>query len=173
MSTADLGPWRAAGPDDAVALTDLERAANLATLGHVFPPERHPYPYDLVLDRWRRTLAEPGVTVEVRPGPTGLAALSAYDATTLRHLAVHPDHWGAGLAREGVERATSSIRAWGPGWALLWCLRENRRARGFYAHLGWRPTGVTRVAEWAPGPEELEYELDFAQTGRHGGSGHG
>jgi hypothetical protein len=47
--------WRAAGPDDALLLTDLERAANLASLGHVFAPDRHPYPYDDVHARWRRT----------------------------------------------------------------------------------------------------------------------
>ena len=29
--------WRTAGPDDAVALRDLERAANLVGLAHVFP----------------------------------------------------------------------------------------------------------------------------------------
>jgi GNAT superfamily N-acetyltransferase len=154
--------WRAAGPDDAVLLTDLERAANLATLGHVFPPELHPYPYDDVLARWRRTLAERGVTVDVSPGPDGLVALAAYDATTLRHLAVHPDSWGAGLARQGVDRATESIRAGGAARALLWCLRENHRARGFYAHLGWRETGITRAAEWVPHPEEMELELDLA-----------
>jgi GNAT superfamily N-acetyltransferase len=154
--------WRAAGPGDATLLTDLERAANLATLGHVFPPELHPYPYDDVLARWRRTLVEPGVVVEVRPGPDGLAALAAYDARTLRHLAVHPDHWGAGLARQAVERATASMRERGAHRAVLWCLRENHRARGFYEHLGWRATGATRAAEWLPHPEEMEHELDLA-----------
>jgi GNAT superfamily N-acetyltransferase len=154
--------WRAAGPGDAGPLTDLERAANLATLGHVFPPDLHPYPYDDVLARWRRTLVEPGVVVEVRPGPGGLAALAAYDATTLRHLAVHPEHWGTGLGRQAVARATEWMRTQGGDRAVLWCLRENHRARGLYAHLGWRATGVARPAEWVPHPEEMEYELDLA-----------
>ncbi|MCW2792429.1 MAG: family N-acetyltransferase [Nocardioides sp.] len=156
--------WRPATPDDAALLTDLERAANLATLGHVFPPDLHPYPYDAVLARWRRTLVEPGVRVDVRPGPDGLAALAAYDTTTLRHLAVHPGHWGAGLAREAAGRATAAIRDGGAGRALLWCLRENHNARGFYAHLGWRATGLTRAAEWVPHPEEMEYELDLGPS---------
>jgi GNAT superfamily N-acetyltransferase len=151
--------WRAAGPVDAGALTDLERAANLASLGHVFAPERHPYPYDEVLARWCRTLVEPGVTVDVRDDGDGLLAVAAYDGTTLRHLAVHPDHWGAGVARQAVDRATASIRGAGSG-------RENRRARGFYEHLGWSPTGAAQPAEWPPHPEEMEYALDL-------GSGNG
>lgn len=153
--------FRPAGPDDAQVLGDLERDANLASLGHVFAPSEHPFPEGAVVARWRAVLAEPGVSVEVVDGvddSAGLRCYVAHDATTLRHLAVHPDAWGEGLARRAVERAVASIRAAG-GRPRLWCLVENHRAQGLYAHLGWVASGVERRAEWPPHPAEVELVL--------------
>jgi GNAT superfamily N-acetyltransferase len=163
--------WRRATVDDAPGLRDLERAANLVALAHVFPPDRHAFPDEEVLRRWRATLVEPGVTVEVVDDASAAArgpllAYAAYDVTTLRHLAVHPDAWGEGLARVGVERAVAAARAAGAQRLVLWCLRENTRARGLYEHLGWRPSGTVRAARWPPHPEELEHELVLGS--RHG-----
>ena len=56
--------FRAASRDDLVALRDLERAANLAALGHVFPPERYPFPDDDVLARWALLFEDPDVGIE-------------------------------------------------------------------------------------------------------------
>ncbi len=144
--------WRNATVADAVALRDLERAANLVGLAHVF--EGLPFPDDGVLARWQATLADPEVTVLLTEG----AFTSWDDAGRLRHLAVHPDHWGAGLAREGVELAVTWIRAAGRV-PVLWVLAANHRARGLYEHLGWEPTGREQRAEWPPYPTELELTL--------------
>lgn len=152
-----MSEWRRALEADAGALTGLERDANLVALAHVFPPEQHPYPYDAVRERWLATLAEARVVVEVVDGPGRLDAFLAHDEHVLRHLAVHPDRWGDGLAREAVERAS------GRGASRLWCLADNHRARGLYAHLGWRETGATRRAVWPPHPVELE--LAVGSTG--------
>lgn len=144
--------WRLAGADDAVALRDLERKANLVALAHVFPGT--PFPDDAVLARWRSTLADPGVTVMMTE-----AAFTSWDtAGRLRHVAVDPDHWGEGLAREGVELAVAKIRA-GGGTPVLWVLEANHRARGLYEHLGWEPTGREQAAEWPPYPVELQLRM--------------
>ena len=152
--------WRTATADDAVALRDLEREANLVGLAHVFPGL--PFPDDGVLARWEATLTDPSVTTEVFDDPRPVA-LSAYDASgRLRNLAVHPDRWGRGLATAGVERAVTAIRAAGRV-PVLWVLVANHRARGLYEHLGWEPTGREQPAEWPPYPTELEYRLpEFA-----------
>lgn len=157
--------FRLATPADAEALRDLERAANLASLGHVFPPERYPYPDRGVLDRWRDTLAEESVRVEVVDGPGAPRAVVAYDAGTLRHLAVHPDDWGSGLGRAAVGQAVAGIASTGAERAFLWCLEENTRALGLYAHLGWRATGRTRRAQWPPYPIEGEHGVDLGRVG--------
>lgn len=150
--------FRPAAAGDAVALRDLEREANLQTLGHVFPPEHFPYPDAGVLARWREVLADGQVMVEVVDGSDGLACFAAYDATTLRHLAVRPSRWGTGLARAAVERAVDVIRAGGET-PRLWCLQANERAFALDRHLGWELTGAERTAEWPPYPMERELVL--------------
>ena len=82
--------WRRATADDAVALRDLERVASRAGLAHVFG--ELPYPDDDVLARWALLLGDPEVVVEVVEDEQGLVALTAHDGSTLRHLAVRPDH---------------------------------------------------------------------------------
>ena len=154
-----MTPFRRAGPDEAAALRDLEKAANLAALGHVFPPERYPFPDDDVLARWAIVLDDPSMTVEVMDGPSGLLAFTAYGGDLLRQLAVHPDAWGRGLARAGVGRAVAAIEAGGATEARLWCLVDNHRARGLYEHLGWRPGPERREAPWPPYPLEIDYVL--------------
>lgn len=152
---------RPATTDEAAALTDLERAANLVALRHVFDPALHAFPYDAVHERWERLLGDPDVVVEVVDGvgETGdLVCLLARDTTRVRHLAVHPDQWGRGLATAALARAETAIRAGGhrPG---LTCLQANDRARRLYESRGWRATGESRPAEFAPHPVELEYVL--------------
>ncbi len=150
--------FRAATAADAEALRDLERAANLVALGHVFDPREFSFPAEGVLARWRTVLDEPSVTVDVAEGPPGLIVFAAYDTATLRHLAVHPDWWGQGVGSAAVDRAVARIRAGGVA-PRLWCLVANERARAFYRRLGWEPTGAERQAEWPPYPTEIEMVL--------------
>jgi GNAT superfamily N-acetyltransferase len=141
--------WRRAGPADVVALRDLERSASRAGLAHVFG--ELPYPDDDVLARWALLLDDPDVVVEVVEDELGLVALVAHDGSTLRHLAVRPDHWGAGLGREAFARAEAA------GARRLWVLEANERARRLYDSVGWRPSGTTQECPWAPYPTEVEY----------------
>jgi GNAT superfamily N-acetyltransferase len=157
--------FRGANAADAPALRDLERSAGLAALGHVFPPDRHPYPSDDVLARWHLVLADQGVMVELAVDDRGPVCLLAYDEYgTLRHLAVAPRAWGQGLATAAVTRAVRAWRTAGHRDARLWCLAENHRARGLYERLGWRLTGLSQPAPWPPYPTEMEYALDLDQS---------
>ena len=141
--------WRVATSADAVALRDLERTASRAGLAHVFGDL--PYPDDDVLARWTLLLDDAEVVVEVVEDGLGLVALVAHDGSTLRHLAVRPDHWGAGLGREAFARAEAA------GARRLWVLEANERARRLYESLGWRPSGTTQECPWRPHPTEIEY----------------
>jgi GNAT superfamily N-acetyltransferase len=150
MTTATSDLFRPATDADADALTALERDTNLVALAHVFPDV--PYPDDEVRARWRSLLADPEVRVEVAGPAERLDVYLAWDDERLRHLGVRPDLWGQGLARAAVDRASGVRR--------LWVLRDNDRARGFYEHLGWAPSGLEQQAEWPPYPTELEYLRD-------------
>ena len=144
-----MSTWRRATDVDVVALRDLERVASQRGLAHVFG--QLPYPDDDVLARWALLLADPTVVVEVVEDEHGLVALAAHDGSTLRHLAVRPDHWSAGLGREGFLRAEAA------GARRLWVLADNTRARGLYASFGWAPSGDSQECPWPPYPVELEY----------------
>ena len=149
---------REATTADLAALRDLERAANLAALGHVFPPDRFPFPDDAVLARWSLVLDEPGVTTLVSQDDDGsLVLFAAYDDETLRHLAVHPDHWGQGLASAAIATA---LHAW-----------TSAAASGVPVVPGGEPSGPAalraprlarpgpdrREAPWPPHPIEMRY----------------
>lgn len=151
--------FRPARDSDLVALRDLERAATLGGLGHVFPPESYPFPDDDVLARWSIVMAAPDVDVIVAEDPLSerVIAFAAYDDTTLRHLAVHPDHWGEQLATAAIGASLQAMGLRGSVQAWLWCLEQNHRARRLYEHLGWRPTGETQDAQWPPHPVEMAY----------------
>ena len=139
--------FRTASPADADALTALERDTNLVALAHVFPGV--PYPEAEVRARWAALLEDPRIRVEVTGPVERLDVYLAWDDERLRHLGVRPERWGQGLARAAVRRAHGVRR--------LWVLRDNTRARGFYEHLGWSPTGAEQDAEWPPYPVEVEY----------------
>lgn len=155
--------WRRATEADAPALTELERVANLAALGHVYPRDRYPFPAGDVLARWHLVLTDPDVEAWLGDDDDGEpGAFVAYDSTTLRHLGVHPDAWGTGLARAAMDLAVAAIRARGSDTAELWCLVENTRARGLYEHLGWSATDDRQEAQWPPHPAEMRYTLSLS-----------
>lgn len=163
----DGAMFREATIEDLSSLRDLERVANLVGLSHVFPPERHPFPDGDVLARWALVLDEPGVDVLVQDsGAGGIDLFAAYDDRSLRHLAVHPDRWGDGLASTAIETVIRAMARRGTTVAELWCLEENRRARRLYEFLGWRPTTDRQRAPWPPHPTEMRYTRLIPQPGR-------
>ena len=151
MSDRGTRTWRRATAEDAVALRDLERIASQTGLAHVFG--ELPYPDDDVLARWALLLDDPEVTVEVVEDDRGCGASSPpTTAPRCRHLAVRPDHWSAGLGREGFLRAEAAGAR-----RLSGCFEANGRARRLYESLGWAPSGASQDCPWAPYPTEVEY----------------
>jgi GNAT superfamily N-acetyltransferase len=67
--------------------------------------------------------AEPGVAVEFQ----------------LQLLNVRRSYWGTGLAQRLHDEAV------GDRDAFLWVMRDNARARAFYARNGFRPDGATKI----------------------------
>lgn len=160
--------FRTATEQDLLALAELERDANLASLGHVFPPDEYPFPFDDVLARWRLVLDDPSAAVLVLDAPDDhrLEAFVAHDDDTLRHLAVHPDRWGEGVATAAIETALHAMDLRGTTAASLWVLKDNDRARRLYSFLGWSPTEEEREAPWPPHPAEIRYTRLIVQSDR-------
>jgi RimJ/RimL family protein N-acetyltransferase len=131
----------------------LQRAASLAGLSHIYPPDEFPYPDEAVRERWR--MFGGAVFVAERDG-TGVG-LAAIDACWLHGLYVVPEAWGTGVAAALHDAALAAL----PDCAevKLWVLEENRRARRFYEKHGWRRNGEARVVEYPPNPLDVGYSF--------------
>jgi GNAT superfamily N-acetyltransferase len=146
---------RAAEPGDEERLLAIQRASSLAALGHVFPPERHPFPDDAIRERWHTQLRRAEVTTLVAEVDGREAGLVSFSRAWLEILFVVPDHWGTGVAARLHDEAVVALER--P--CHLWVLEENHRARRFYDRRGWRPDGERRPANFPPRPTELRYTL--------------
>jgi ribosomal protein S18 acetylase RimI-like enzyme len=149
---------RRARPDESRVLTRLERAASEDALSHLFPADRYPYPVTEVTRRWRRLLRDPQVRVHVLEKDGEPVGVVAFDADTVLHVAVSPDHTRRGYGSALVEFATKELFDGGAACANLWVLVGNGAARAFYRTLDWRETEDRRDCEFPPAPPELRLE---------------
>lgn len=62
----------------------------------------------------------------------------------VEYVGVRPGEWGAGLAREVLERLCAELTADGFTRAQLWVYVSNQRAVGVYERLGWQAEGSPR-----------------------------
>lgn len=138
--------------DSAALLAELQELASLAGAGHIYPPERYPFPRAAVRARWE------AFEDWVQATPDGFVAVTD---GWLEAMYVRPAAWGTGLADELHAAAVAELRRRDGGRARLWVLEQNARARRFYERHGWRPDGSRRVVEFPPHPIDLGYELRF------------
>ncbi|NBE55618.1 GNAT family N-acetyltransferase [Streptomyces boluensis] len=75
--------------------------------------------------------------------------------TELYALYVHPEHIGTGAGRALMAEVLARCAASGVRRLLLWVLKENARARRFYARAGFGPDGAEEqfAVEGVPVPE--------------------
>ena len=96
---------RRSGRNEAETHFALQRAASLAGLSHIFPPDDYSYPDDAVRERWR---VFPGVVLLAEQEGVAVG-VTAVDACWLHGLYVVPEAWGTGVAlalHEGVQWRT-------------------------------------------------------------------
>lgn len=76
--------------------------------------------------------------------PDVRAVVTARPATELSKVYVHPDHHGAGLAAQLVERSVAAARERGAVVVWLGVNQQNDRANRFYAKQGFERVGTKR-----------------------------
>lgn len=76
----------------------------------------------------------------------------------LMMINVEPGQWGAGLARELLDKAVAGLRQHGYPEAILWVLDANGRAQRFYEKAGWVKDGAER---WDDRAGSLLHELGY------------
>jgi GNAT superfamily N-acetyltransferase len=152
---------RAVRPAEADVLFGLHREATLHAYGHIFPPDRYPFPDEAMRDHWQAVVAGHGDQAQVIVAEVEGEAVGAVVAPPgrLESLFVVPRHWGAGAGSALHDAALAVTRAAGLASCRLGVLEENHRARRFYEHRGWRADGRRRPARFPPHPVVLGYTI--------------
>jgi GNAT superfamily N-acetyltransferase len=138
---------RQATTDEADGLFEVQRAASLAGLAHIYPPDLYPYPDDAVRERWRTFTG----SILVAEHGTKIVGVAGIADDWLQGFYVLPEAWGTDVAH-ALHAAAIDV-----GVSRLWCLEHNHRARRFYEKRGWTANGETRVVEYPPHPLDLGY----------------
>jgi putative acetyltransferase len=136
---------------DAETHWEVQRAACLPALAHIFPPDEYPFPDDEVLARWREF---PG-TVLAAERDGAVVGIAGVEQCWLHGFYVRPEWWGSGVADE-LHAAALEAMADCPE-LKLWVLEENTRARRYYEKRGWRRNGESRLVPYPPQPLDLGY----------------
>ena len=150
---------RPARPDEAEALLAIQREAAVAAYGHIFPPERFPFPDAGVRAQWDERLTDSGMEVIVaeRAGePVGVIACAP---ESLEALYVRPRAQGDGVGSLLHDEALTRRRSGGDAVCRLWTLEQNHAGRRFYERRGWRLDGRTRVVPFPPHPLDVGYTV--------------
>jgi GNAT superfamily N-acetyltransferase len=142
---------RRSGPEEAETHWQVQRAACLPALAHIFPPQEYPFPDDEVLARWR---GFSGIVLAAERNGA-VAGIAGVDACWLHGFYVRPEWWGSGVADELHAAALEAMVDCAE--PKLWVLTENHRARRFYEKHGWRENGETRVVPFPPNPIDVGY----------------
>ena len=148
---------REARADETETLLAIQRDACVSAFAHIFPPERYPFPDELIARVWDDALADRDVEVYVAEAdgePVG--SVSVGDGF-LRTLYVVRAHWRAGIGSALHDHALERLRLGGCSTARLWTLEENWDARRYYEKRGWALTEETRVVPFPPNPTDVQY----------------
>jgi hypothetical protein len=135
-----------------------ERGA-VAGLASVFPQDTHPFPAEIIRDRWREELGDPGVAAYVATARESVVGFAARRSDELLHFGTAVETWSSGLATwlhdELVATFPEEIRR-----LRLRVFAGNMRARRFYERLGWESTGNESRTSFPPHPVLIEYVID-------------
>lgn len=152
---------RPARARDAEAVFEVQRAASLAALGHIYPPDLYPYPDAEVRAHWHDALDHGETRVVVAEHGGRVVGFASSTGDRVDGLYVLPDSWGTGLAERLLDTALQAIAATGRTVARLWVLEDNQRARRFYERRDWRPDGTERVVPFPPHPLDVGYTKEL------------
>jgi tRNA dimethylallyltransferase len=152
---------RRARPEDAEGAFQVQRAASLAALGHIYPPDRYAFPDAAVRERWEEAVTDASGDVLVAERGNRIVGVAAAKQGWLDGLYVLPDEWGNGVAGLLHDAALERLAAAGASSARLWVLEDNTRARRFYERRGWRQDGSERIVPFPPHPLDVGYTKEL------------
>ena len=162
---ATEGVLRRMLPDDVPAVMDVQEPASVAGLSAVFPQHIHPFPRDVLAQRWREEIADPTVECFVIERAGAVAGFAALDGDEVKHFGVAVEAWGSGLAAAAHDELLARMVAAGVERPWLRCYAANPRGRAFWEKHGWVDTGERSRGPMPPHAELLTYAYDPGSSG--------
>jgi RimJ/RimL family protein N-acetyltransferase len=153
---SDVG-MRPAELADVENILDVQEPGAVEGLANVFPQDMHPFPREVIAERWKAEIVDSEVAVYVSTDRRGwITGFAARRHNELLHFGIALDLWGTGLAGRLHDEL---LRTYPPSVTRvrLRVFAENHRARRFYAKRGWTETGVTSRTQFPPHPLLIEY----------------
>lgn len=145
--------------EDIPAVMAVQEPASIAGLSAVFPQDSHPFPREVLADRWRDEIAAPGVECLVILREDEIAGFAALAGAEVKHFGVSVEEWGSGLAGVAHDELPERMRASGVERPWLRVYAANPRGRAFWEKLGWRDTGERSRGPMPPHAELMTYAL--------------
>lgn len=158
VTTSDL-LFRPATAKDVGGILNIQKPGAILGLGHIFPQDEHPFPRDVVEERWQTEMADEATAIYVAIDASGhITGFAARRDDVLLHFGTAKESWGSGLAKQLHDALLTTFPA-SVRRIRLRVFEENHRARRFYEKLDWSPTGETSRTQFPPFPLLLEYAL--------------
>ena len=155
--------------EDVPAVMAVQEPASIAGLSGVFPQDTHPFPRDVLADRWRGEIADPGVDCFVILREDAVAGFAAVAGPEVKHFGVALEEWGSGLARAAHDELLMRLEDAGVERPWLRVYAANPRGRAFWEKLGWVDTGERSRGPMPPHAELLTYAYDAGWSGTRPG----
>ena len=146
--------------EDVPAVMAVQEPSSIAGLSEVFPQDTHPFPRDVLADRWRDEIADPGIDCFVILRGDAIAGFAAVAGAEVKHFGVALEEWGTGLARAAHDEIIDRMRTAGVERPWLSVYAANPRGRAFWEKLGWSDTGERSRGPMPPHAELLTYAYD-------------
>ena len=161
-----LRPMTATDVPDVLA---VQEPGAVAGLSEVFPQEAHPFPRDVLAERWLEEIEAADIDCCVIMLDGAVAGFAAIRGDEFLHFGTAVEHWGTGLALLAHDAVLDRMHDRGVRRAWLRVFTGNGRGRRFYEKLGWRPTGERSRSTFPPYAELLRYEREVRPGPARGG----
>lgn len=155
---------RKAFPGEAEDLFKVQRASALAAFGHIFPPDRFPFPDEAERKRWREYVRSDASEVLVAEREGQILGMVVVTRDVMERLFVHPQYWRQGVGSRLHDAAIGRLIDQGLDSCRLFVLEENHAARRFYERKGWKRDGRRMESMFPPHPVGLGYTLGELAT---------
>jgi RimJ/RimL family protein N-acetyltransferase len=149
---------------DVPHVLDVQQPAAVIGLAEVFPQDEHPFPREVIAQRWAEEIATAGTDCLVVSLGSAVAGFAAVREDEFLHFGIAVEYWGTGVAQAAHDAVLDRMRTSGVQLAWMRVLTKNARGRRFYERLGWVQTGRPSRSTFPPFAELLRYERDIAES---------